>query len=55
MTEDGKEYENSLLAGFCLDERCPVAFCIVIEKRVANEVTTAQIAKVLLENLSGKL
>lgn len=55
VSADGKEYENSLLAGFCLDESCPVAFCILIEDRRTNDVTTAQIAKVLLQNLSGKI
>lgn len=54
VEQDGKKYENSLLAGFCLDEDCPVAFCIVIEERVSNDTTTAQIAKKLLHALSGR-
>ena len=52
---DGRQYENSLLVGFCLDESCPVAFCILIEERESWDVTTAQIAKVLLDSLSGMI
>ncbi len=52
VNEDGREYENSLLAGFCLDESCPVAFCIVIEDHVKSHITSAQLAKVLLHALS---
>lgn len=52
---DGREAENSLLAGFCLDESCPVAFCILIEDRSQNDITTAQLAKVLLKALSGQI
>lgn len=52
QVKDGeKEYENSLLAGFCLDENCPIAFCIMIEERESWDVTTAQIARVLLDSL----
>ena len=54
VEQDGKKYENSLLAGFCLDEDCPVAFCIVIEERVSSDTTTAQIAKTLMHALSGR-
>jgi len=53
VTKDGREYENSLLAGFCLDEKCPVAFCILIEDRVSTDITSAQLAKVLLDALSA--
>lgn len=53
VNENGKAYENSLLAGFCLDDNCPVAFCIMIENRVSGEVSTAQIANTLLNALSG--
>lgn len=54
VTENGKEHENSLLAGFCLDEDCPVAFCVMIENRVSGELSTAHLAKVLLDALSGR-
>ena len=53
VNDDGREYENSLLAGFCLDDRAPVAFCILIEERQSWEISTAQIAKVLLDAVSG--
>ena len=52
IKEEGREYENSLLAGFCLDDSCPVAFCIVIEDYVKAPLTSAQLAKVLLHALS---
>ena len=55
VSDDGREYENSLLVGFCLDESCPVAFCILIEERESWDITTAQIAKVLLDSLSGSV
>ena len=53
VNDDGREYENSLLAGFCLDDRAPVAFCILIEERQSWEISTAQIARVLLDAVSG--
>ena len=53
VEQNGKAYENSLLTGFCLDDRCPVAFCVVIEERVSGELTTAQLTKTLLDALSG--
>lgn len=52
---DGKEYENSLLVGFCLDESCPVAFCILIEERVSTDVSTGQIAGTLLNAVQEAL
>ncbi len=52
---DGKEYENSLLAGFCTDDDLPIAFCIVIEQRKAGELTTAEVAGTLLRALDGAL
>ena len=55
VVRDSKEIENSLLAGFCLDEKCPVAFCIVIENRRKNELTCAQLAKTLLTSISENL
>lgn len=53
VEQNGKAYENSLLTGFCLDDRCPVAFCVVIEERVSGELSTAQLTKTLLDALSG--
>jgi cell division protein FtsI/penicillin-binding protein 2 len=53
VNDGGREYENSLLAGFCLDDRAPVAFCILIEERQSWDITTAQIARILLDNVSG--
>ncbi len=55
VTEDGIEYENSLLAGFCTDDDLPIAFCIVIEKRKSGELTTAQLAGTLLQALDGAI
>ncbi len=55
VTEDGKEYENSLLAGFCTDDDLPIAFCIVIENRKSGELTTAQLAGTLLRALDGSI
>jgi len=43
--------ENSLLVGFVDDESFPIAFCIEIDNRVTGEVSTNDIAKVLLKNL----
>ena len=51
VEENGKSYENSLLTGFCMDEDCPVAFCVVIEERVSTDMSTAQLTKVLLDAL----
>ena len=53
VTDNGREYENSLLVGFCLDETCPVAFCILIEERTSKDISTAQVAKALLNALSA--
>ena len=53
VTQDGKSYENSFLTGFCLDDRCPVAFCVMIENRVKTDISAAQITKVLLDALCG--
>ena len=55
VSDDGRQYENSLLVGYCLDESCPVAFCILIEERESWDITTAQIAKVLLDSLTGNI
>jgi len=55
VSDDGRQYENSLLVGYCLDDRCPVAFCILIEERESWDITTAQIAKVLLDSLAGNV
>lgn len=53
VNDGGREYENSLLAGFCLDDRAPVAFCILIEERQSWDITTAQLARILLDAVSG--
>ena len=53
VNDNGREYENSLLAGFCLDDRAPVAFCILIEERNSWDITTAQLARILLDAVSG--
>lgn len=53
VTDNGREYENSLLAGFVLDEKLPVAFCILIEDHATAPITSAQLAKVLLDALSA--
>ena len=54
MNVDGKQFENSLLTGFCLDESCPVAFCVMIEERVSTDVSTAQIVRTLLDHVKGE-
>lgn len=54
VKQDGKEYENSLLVGFCLDDDCPVAFCIVIEERYQYDISTPQIAATLLHSIAGR-
>lgn len=51
VTDDGAEYENALLAGFCMDDDLPIAFCVLIEQRVAGELTPAALAGVLLNAL----
>lgn len=53
VSDDGREFENSLLVGFCLDDRAPIAFCIQIEARESWDITTAQIARVLLDAVSA--
>ena len=53
VNDNGREYENSLLAGFCLDDQAPVAFCILIEERQSWDISTAQIARTLLDKVSG--
>ena len=52
QVKNGDE-ENSLLAGFTIDEDFPIAFCIVIENRVSGEVSTNQIASVMLSALDA--
>lgn len=46
-----KKYENSLLTGFCLDDNCPVAFCVVIEERTSKDLSSSQLVKILLDAL----
>lgn len=50
QVENGKK-ENSLLVGFADDPNFPIAFCIEIDDRVSSDVSTSDIAKVLLQNL----
>ncbi len=54
VMEHGKAYENSLLAGFCTDDDCPIAFCVVIEERVSTDISSSQLAKVLLDALRSE-
>ncbi len=54
IRQEGREYENSLLTGFCLDDDCPVAFCVLIEERTGNDISNAQLAKVLLDALRSE-
>ncbi len=54
QVENGDK-ENSLLTGFVNDPNFPVAFCIVIEDRVSGEVSTSDIASVLLQRLKEAL
>lgn len=50
QVENGNK-ENSLLTGFVDDPAFPIAFCIQIDDRVKGEVSTSDIAGVLLRNL----
>ncbi len=50
QVKNGDE-ENSLLVGFIDDIRHPIAFCILIENKYAGNVTTEQIAQVMLDSL----
>ncbi len=50
QVENGNK-ENSLLTGFVDDPGFPIAFCIQIDDRVKGEVSTSDIAKVMLQNL----
>ncbi|MBP0973755.1 MAG: ABC transporter permease [Oscillospiraceae bacterium] len=54
QVKNGTE-ENSLLTGFVDDEDFPIAFCIVIENRVKGEVSTSDIASVMLQQLKASL
>jgi len=54
MNEHGREFDNSFLTGFCLDEDCPVAFCVEIEERTSADISSAQLAKVLLDALRNE-
>ena len=55
ITDGSKEYENSLLAGFCTDDKCPVAFCVMIEQYKKGDVTTAQIVKTMLDKIAAAI
>ena len=50
QVENGNK-ENSLLTGFVDDPSFPIAFCIQIDDRVKGEITTSDIAKVMLQSL----
>ena len=50
QVKNGAE-ENSLLTGFDTDPDHPIAFCILIENRTSGEVSTDQIATVLLSSI----
>jgi cell division protein FtsI/penicillin-binding protein 2 len=50
QVDEGKK-ENSLLSGFCTDQDLPIAFCIVIEDRKSGEVSTSEIAGLLLSSI----
>ena len=54
QVENG-EKENSLLVGFVEDASFPIAFCIQIDDRKSGEVSTSDIAAVLLQNLRTDL
>ena len=54
QVENGDK-ENSLLVGFVDDINFPIAFCVEIDDRVAGEVSTSDITKVLLQKLHEAL
>ncbi len=54
QVENGTK-ENSLLTGFVDDVNFPIAFCIQIDDRKTGEVSTSDIASVLLQNLKADL
>lgn len=54
QVENGKK-ENSLLVGFVDDPTFPVAFCIEIEDRKTGDISTSDLAKVLLRDLHEAL
>ena len=54
QVENGNK-ENSLLVGFVDDINFPIAFCVEIDDRVAGEVSTSDITKVLLQKLHETL
>ena len=54
QVENGAK-ENSLLVGFVDDINFPIAFCVEIDDRVAGEVSTSDITKVLLQKLHEAL
>ncbi len=43
--------ENSLLVGFCADSDLPIAFAVMIEDRVSDEVSTSDIVRTMLQAL----
>jgi cell division protein FtsI/penicillin-binding protein 2 len=50
QVKNGDE-ENSLLVGFVDDTRHPIAFCIMIEDKNNGNITTDQIAQIMLDAL----
>ena len=46
--KDGDE-ENSLLTGFIVDERHPIAFCVLLENKENSETNSENIVKTLLD------
>ncbi|MDE5768437.1 MAG: hypothetical protein K2H82_03550, partial [Oscillospiraceae bacterium] len=54
QVENG-EKENSLLVGFVDDPTFPIAFCIQIDDRKNGDVSTSDLAKILLQNLHEAL
>lgn len=53
QVKDGKE-ENSLLVGFCDDNRLSIAFCVVIENyQESDGISTNQIVRTMLNALSS--
>ena len=43
--------ENALLTGFIVDDRHPIAFCVLLENKYGTPVTAEQILKTMLDSL----
>ena len=48
--KDGEE-ENSLLVGFIVDERHPIAFCVLLENKDNSDTRSENIVKAMLDAL----